>query len=222
MTLTLPTICSMFDNYYIANHKADLNKTYLASSELIYSDGTYRHHVDKEGYIVITEVSDANYLIYIDQCGDICLWVYENIIEVKYKDIVDSLNTLREQTKMHKHTINNHDVCAIKEEHLTELYEKEPKREEDPILVNAPAEIVNINSFTCSECGSTSFEAQRKQNGKFKYICMNCKTKYILIPSKYYIIKSKTISNDLSKNGVAASYAINTNEDDEEDEDEGT
>jgi hypothetical protein len=51
---------------------------------------------------------------------------------------------------------------------------------------------------------------------------MNCKTKYILIPSKYYIIKSKTITNDLSKNGVAASYAININEDDEEDEDEGT
>lgn len=216
--MTLANLCSMFDSYYIAAHRTELDHKYIASSELIYSDGIFKHHVDKDGYIVIKQVQDADYLIYIDQSGNICIWIYQNTLESKYKEIIDTCNKIRDLTKMHRHSTE-----ARVTENKSITVDHKDESEDDEIIKSSPVEVININTFRCTECESRKFDVKILNSGAFKYKCKKCKTIFKLVPSKYYIISSKTIISNTDLNGLS-SYLVNINEEplDEEEEENGS
>lgn len=193
--MTLSNLCSLADTYYIAEHKPELNQTYISSSEFIYSDGTFKHHINNDGYIEIGEIVDANYVTFIDQAGNLYLAIYKYIQEIKFKEIIDRINKIRDQTGMHKHStvIVDNDSDA------------EPPAEKDKILTNsADGDLVNVNNMVCSICGSNKFVEPFVYDADHNITCEceNCRTVYYLIPSKYYIIKSKTIFTASTNNAV--------------------
>ena len=196
--MTLVNLCQLFDTYYIAKHKSELNRKYLSSSELIFSDGDFDHHIDKDGYIVVPSLSAANYFMYIDQSGNLCLWIYELTPETMYKEIVSNMNKVREQTRMHRHTTKPHNKDGTTYDSSSS---NDLDRSKDEIIKSAPAEIVNINKFLCTMCSSSEF-VKTKTGSNIILVCKKCKTKFKLIPSKYYIIKSITMYNDLTANGI--------------------
>lgn len=224
--MTLNNLCDLFDASYIADHKSELNNGYIASSELIYSDGKFTSHINAEGYIEITSVStESNYLIFIDNNGDIFLSVYKYLAETKFKEIIDDLNILRSQTGMHKHTTtstyeptimrNNNNNNPIDDDHkLAEFsgtivtakdeIEEAPKYEDPILTVEGDAKLININNMECEECGSTEFVEPfwLYKDGRLKCKCSKCGTIYDLIPSKYYVISSKRIftNTELNRN----------------------
>ena len=174
--MNLLNVCAIADIYYIAENKLELDQEYLSSSELIYSDGTFSHHINKDGYIKIFDIYDANYLVFIDQNGNLFLAVYKFIADNKFKDIINAMNSIREQTGMHKHDKSANEDTNISPETINEL--------------------VDINNMVCSVCGSTEFYEPFVYNENKRDIncqCKSCNTIYELAPSKYYVIKSKKI-----------------------------
>ena len=69
-------LCSLSDQYYIAECKEELNKKYVSSSEVIYTDGTNTRRIDEDGYIHIENV-DAEYIIFIDRDDKVYLGIYK-------------------------------------------------------------------------------------------------------------------------------------------------
>lgn len=219
--MTLTNVCQLSDIYYIADHQIELNQRYVSLSDRIYTDGKASHHVDKEGYIIIESIIDANYLVFIDKNGDVCLWVYKYIPDTMYKTIIDHLNLLRTQTGIGKHAVishddENNDPMKSSSEGIPAAYpnkqykqNKDYKRENDEYLKQAPAEIVDVNNFICTECGEL-IDRNVSLNSDLSIICTcnNCGTRFTLVPSKYYIIKSKVINNNLDSNGIPE-YMLN-------------
>lgn len=180
--MNLSNVCAISDTYYIAENKLELNQEYLSSSELIYTDGNYNSHINKDGYIKIFDVYDANYLVFIDESGNLFLAVYKFIADIKFKDIINAINDIREQTGMHKH-------------------DKSANKKEDEVSESID-ELVDINNMTCDVCGSEDFVEPFKydKDRNITCQCKGCNTIYKLSPSKYYAIKSKTIfsnANDI-------------------------
>lgn len=229
--MTLTNLCNLADAYYIAKHKYEINQDHIASSNLIYSDGTSKHHVNNDGYIHITSVDDASYLIYLDQEGNVFLWIYELTPEIRYKEIIDNMNTLRSITGMQKHSIkiqskliNNKKESINKENPKEEKQElksnkskkeipesitiepikpKRFKREDDIYLSAAPSEIVDVNNLECTECKSKEFSIYVENDDySIECTCDHCGTSFVLIPSKYFIIKSKTIPTNMKNNEI--------------------
>ena len=206
--MNLSNLCSLADAYYVAEDRSELNQKFIDSSEIIYSDGTNSHHIDNDGYIDINNIKDADYIVFLDQNANVFLGIYKYILEPKYKEVIDALNRLRSQTGMHKHN-RTPDKEKIYEYHGYDTGPKpvkpvEPKREDDKILKKAPADLVNINDMTCSECGSKDFIQPFRYDKEWNISCQcaKCSTVYKLIPSKYYVIKSITKFKDTSKETI--------------------
>ena len=164
--MTLKDLRCLADQCYIAEYKAELNKKYIASSEDIFTDGTNTHYVDSEGYVIIKEV-DAEYIIFLDIDSKVYLGIYKYIQDSKFKEILDGINTLR-------HHIGSAQIKSTK---------------------SLPDDgLIDVNNMTCTECGSVEFSNfSISTAGEIECTCKKCRTKFKLIPSKYYIIKSKTI-----------------------------
>lgn len=168
--MKLQDICALVDQYYVAEYKAELNKTYIASSDTIITDGTNTSNIDEEGYINIKDV-DAEYIIFVDKHSKIYLGVYRYIKDNKFKEILDGINTLRS--------------------HIGSVLLKPTN--------GTPADgLININDMTCTECGLKDFSkfSVNSSTIEIECVCKNCKTKFKLVPSKYFVIKSKTILMD--------------------------
>ena len=239
--MILTNVCQLADVYYIADHQIDLNQRYVSLSDRIYTDGKASHHVDKEGYIIIESLINASYIVFIDKSGDVCLWVYKYIPDTMYKTIMDHLNLLRSQTGIGKHAVVFHDdeVDGIdttisegipaafpmevsnkpKQQYIQQ--DKNYNRNNDEYLKQAPADIVDVNNFICTECGDLiDRNISMNIDSSINCTCNHCGTVFKLIPSKYYIIKSKVINNNLGSNGIPE-YMINFNKvNSEEEEDE--
>lgn len=177
--MILEDLCDLFDASYVADKQNQLDKTYLASSEFIFSDGHYSHHVNSDGYISISNLTGANYIMFLDVNGDIFLAIYKYIPQSKYQDIVENVTSIRNATGMKKHSI----VKAA-----------------DPVNTNIDHTevvkndlLVDINNFRCPECKGEMFIKRLNKNPEdLNAKCVKCHTEYILTPSRYYVIKSKT------------------------------
>lgn len=201
--MTLLNLCSLADSYYIAELKGELNQDYFSSSDLIYSDGTFDHHINKDGYIKITNLQGANYILFMDQSGNIFLSIYKYTSEPKYKEIIDNMNHIRDQTGMYKHSESIFNNIAAPKINIPKDKVEVP-REEDEVLKLANDELVNINNLSCSVCGSTNFVEpfELDHEGTIRCQCNQCRTIYELMPSKYYLVKSKTIFNAIQDNTI--------------------
>ena len=212
--MTLENLCQLFESAYIAHNKAEINKKYITSSTLMFSDGKIHTSVNNEGYIIIERIDDEpNYVMFIDQHGDTFLAIYQYTIEPKYKQIIDEVNYTREQTGMKKHVkstpVQNISNRTDDDDELSNFagkinkrnnINKEPTAENDEILrkENDP-KLININNLVCDECESNEFIEPfwRYADGRVKCKCAKCGTIYDLIPSKYYIVSSKRVFNNI-------------------------
>lgn len=179
--MTIENLCDLFDSHMIVDKMNKMENTFTASSELIYSDGEFDHNIDSEGYIKISNIRDAMYIIFIDSAGDIFLCVYKYIPETKYKNVIDKLNKVREITGMKRH--NNIGEAA-----------------NDRIRINNS--LVDINNLQCPEC--KEIMSVKEKSGKELMIaeCSNCGTKLLLEPSKYYVITTKQQKYDKTDNFI--------------------
>jgi hypothetical protein len=158
----------------VVDKKSNFNNTYIASSNIIYSDGKFSTAIDSNGYIKINNISeDTNYLIFIDQDGDIFLVIYKYIPETKFKDIIDKLNIVRGQTGMKKHTVA-------------------PNKQLIDTILSNNIDLVDVNNLLCESCSEIMTIEKRYSNGDLIAVCKKCNIKYALKPSKYYVLAAKT------------------------------
>lgn len=173
-------LCQMADQSYVAQHEAELNKKYIASSDVIYSDGTNSHYIDAEGYINIENISsDTSYIIFIDQAGQVYLGIYQYIEDSKFKEIMDNLKKIR--------LISNGYIKKVNTDNLS-----------------TKDGLIDMNNLICSECGSKEFTQFKYVNtiGEIECRCKFCRTNYTFAPSRYYFIKSKTVVYPANKYGI--------------------
>lgn len=185
--MTLTNVCMLFDSYTVVEKQSQVSNTFFASSEHIFSDGVYHSHIEKHGYIQITDVENATYIMFVDQSGNIFLNIYKYTQETKYKEIIDNLNTLRELTGIHHHTY------ATEDDYLDE--EDSDAEKEDVDLPSAlRSKYIDLNTFVCLDC-STKIRYRKLQNTDAVIgVCTKCNTEYTLVPSKYYVLKAKKIT----------------------------
>ena len=179
--MTLENLCQLFESAYIAHNKAEINKKYITSSTLMFSDGKIHTSVNNEGYIIIERIDDEpNYVMFIDQHGDTFLAIYQYISNRTDDD--DELSNFA--GKINKRNNINREPTAENDEIL--------RKENDPKLIN-------INNLVCDECESNEFIEPfwRYADGRVKCKCAKCGTIYDLIPSKYYIVSSKRVFNNI-------------------------
>ena len=86
-------LLELADESFVIQHKSNLEKsTHIAYSTAIYTDGKYKTSVDSStGFIEIHNISDANYLIYLDQHQQVVIYIYENIPDILIKNVSDEL-----------------------------------------------------------------------------------------------------------------------------------
>ena len=201
--MNLAQLCQLADVFYIAENKKELDQHYIASSEIIFTDGKNKHHIDADGYICIKDIDNANYIIFLDQDGNIYLGIYKYIQESKYKEIVDGLHHIREQLGLHKHARTHINTPEEEAEKPPEPMTDRRDHTNESIISD---DLVDINNPICEECGSTEFNTPFIYNSKYEIecVCSKCGIQYTLVPSKYYIIKSKTIYKPDNPNSITA------------------
>lgn len=182
--MNLTDLCSLCGQYEIVDTKSQLDKDYYSYSNIIYSDGHVKSHINSEGYIHITNVENADYIMFIGIDYSIYLGIYHRTPDTKYKEIIDNLNKLKKIS--------------------SEILESKVDNDKDTLQ---NTDLVDINTFTCIQCGSNKpmkFTRNRNNNPDALHCkCDNCKSEYTLVPSKFYRISSKKIvyfKSDESRN----------------------
>lgn len=175
----LQNVCNLFDSYFIAEKQNQLNKEYKAVSDNIITDGNYDHRINGDGYIVISNISEtANYLIFIDQNGDLFLAVYKYTPSIKFKDITDAGIKIRKNTGIKKHSVLADSTSLIPS------FVK-------PSDITQSGLLVDINTFKCPDCKKNMIFGKFPESETIIAYCKNCQMEYALVPSKYYVIKAR-------------------------------
>ena len=175
--MTVNEVCNYFDLSEIVDTKLDIDREYYSATGNIYSDGDVKYHMTREAYIHITSVHDASYIIFADRDYNTCLCVYKYIPDITCKYILENLNLLKNTIK--KSDIHHHDEDESKyiDSHVND-------------------DVVDINTFTCTECESKDqmiFTRSVNNPEALEAKCNTCKTEYVFTPSKYYKLASKRI-----------------------------
>ena len=202
MSNNLASILQLADNYTIVDHKVEIDEAeHISVSSSIYTDGDYKYHVDTEtGFIRITELKLASYICYIDRQNKVYLCIYRNIHDNQVKIITDSLISLHEQLNQEKkrkesfktddHVIDNTNLPDLDEATVQLL-----------LYTNG---LVDINNMKCDECGSTEFKDPILCNDDvtIEFQCNKCNTIFRVIPSRFYMLHSKTVFTDTESMGI--------------------
>ena len=174
----------LVDYYYIINHKHEMSKIeYISLSTNIFTNGTYETKIDSAtGFIKIFNVTNADYLIYLDKDQNIILYLYANISSILNKTVVDDIKAIS-KTIVNK---KKPDAVSLSSENF---------------LQNNG--LIDLNNLVCSECDSSEFKTPVicSDGITLELQCAKCYTIYRIAPSRYYRILSKTLfaSNSQSK-----------------------
>lgn len=172
--MNLANLCRLFDQCEIVDTQIQIDKDYFATIENIYSDGNFKTNVTREGFIHITSVKDANYIMYIDRQYHICACIYKYTLETSYKEIIDRLNGLRDVLDKVKGSDDDEITNSINN-HIDD-------------------DVIDINLFICTECDckeKMEFTRSKTNPDALISVCNMCKTEYTFVPSKYYKLSSK-------------------------------
>ena len=203
--MTLNALCALADVSYIAENKEDLYKKYKSSSEIIFCDGKYEHHVDRDGLISIYNITDARYIAFADQEMRVYLGVHKYISDYLYGDIINAIETLREKLGIIR------ELSEGKKENDTDNDEAPIVVKPNSLQVIGDSDLIDINNMKCSECGNTNFENAFRYNEihDIECFCSKCGTVFVLSPSRYYILKAKIsrINNIANENGISVNIA---------------
>lgn len=196
--MTLNEVCACFDQYEIVDTQIEIDREYYAAMQITYSDGEVKSHITREGYIHITSVYNASYIIFVNREYETCLCVYKYIPDIMCKYIIENLHAL--QAVMNKSNINTYNENVI--------------IDNDHIL----NDVIDINTFTCTECDSKEkmiFTRSKTNIEALESKCKYCKTEYVFVPSKYYKLSSKRViyfkSEESSRQIEIAEPKIETN-----------
>ena len=191
--MTVTKLSEAADICYIAENRDELNQKYIATSEMIYSDGTNSHKINSDGYIEIDEVHNASYIVFLDITGNIFLGVYKYIAENKFKEIIDHINKIRDYmskitiTDIKKDDKNNNDIEDNNDIIITN------KSTNSEMMDKKLNTWIDINNFICAKClNQDDFDIVKNPDASMIFTCNRCKVEYLLVPSKYYIIKQFT------------------------------
>ena len=195
MVRTLDDLCNLFDKYEVFDEVIQIDRSFYASTDAIYTDGKYKSNINKDGYIHITSIQNASYVIFIDIEHNTYLCIYKYIPQTKYKLIKQKLQFLKNKIK----ELHQHDQYIIDHDHTAITNETTPTNiiEDDEIYdLNVDDDVIDINTFTCSECDSTDkfiFNRSKTNPDALETRCSKCKTEYVFMPSKYYKLESKRV-----------------------------
>lgn len=204
---TIMDLCALFDRYEIAETQSYIDREYYTVKETIFTDGEYDSHVTRDAYIKITSVRNANYLIFIDIEHKIYLCAYKYMPKTKYKFIKQKLQILKSmiaeevEIDIHHHHYPNTDIIDEKDINKHNVFIDD--------------NVVNINEFICTECGSgekMSFSRSKTNPDALITKCNVCKTEYTFVPSKYYKLSSKKTIYFKSEKSSRQIEIINNND----------
>lgn len=178
---SLIKLCESFDHCFIAEKQIDMNRKFISSSDDIFTDASnYDHKIDNEGYIVISNIDGANYVVFLDKYKELYLAIYQYTPKSEYQDIINAGNRMREKHMIGKKQDKKEPEKTSETKKVNESHDKEIDY----------SKLVDINKFT--RCLSCNTELTRvKDNNSFVYTCNKCKLEYTLVPSRYYVIKSR-------------------------------
>lgn len=216
-------LLELADQHYILQHKSHLSQSiHIAYSAAIYTDGKYKTSIDSNtGLIEIHDISEANYLIYLDQHQKVILYIYENIPEILIKNVSDELMEARDEiivveksdnTESSNFTIVSGNEYNNGEWNDDELNKIRTSASLQQIFLKENG-LMNLNEMVCDECGSIDFNTpvMCNDNTTIEYQCKKCYTIYRLAPSKYYRLLSKTKFNDNTKSKLNIKYVKSDN-----------
>ena len=185
-------------HYSIAEYRREIEShKHIASSTEIYTDGDYSKRVDPEtGYVHIENLHNVSYIMYLDANGTIYLHAYKHISEHNLKIITDGIKSLKKSIQ------TNEEITDFKHLLSTPIEKNNITDMDDvyfEVLLRSQG-IVNINNMVCDTCGGDDFKdpVLCDDMKTFECQCNNCDTIFRLAPSKYYMITSKTVFNDVS------------------------
>ena len=191
--MTLVDLCNFFDRSEIVDTQMDIDRDYYVSVDTIFTDGEYKTTIGTDGYLQITSVHDATYLMFVDIEHKIYLCIYKYIPESKYKHILQRLQLLKIAINKLNGTNNDEDDIDNVIEDLID------------------DDVIDINNFACTECDNNhNFKFKRLKTNP-EIICTKCNicyTEYTLTPSKYYKIASKKTINFKSEKSSRSIHII--------------
>ena len=201
--MTLEQLVKLSDVYFIAKHKIELVQDYITISDIIFSDGTFSHHILPDGYIEITDLKNANFIVFADKNQEIFLGIYINILESKFKIIVDAIQSIKNQLNLVKNTTNTTEETESNIETQEEISQEEVIIRDVDTNQKDETTLLDIVDFACLDCGSTEM-TPFKYNlmGDITTQCKHCKTIFTLTPSRYYVLKSRTSLADPSQYAI--------------------
>ena len=192
-------------NYMIVEHKSELEKhTYDISYSEVLSDGKVHISRDDQKNCLIARVTNASYIAYIDISSprEVHLIAYINILDSAIHHIRNQVNTLINylNSKEEKEQPESEEKVEEPMVDITQLPQSEAVRR---FLIHEEG-LMDINNMVCDICGSTEFKDPEMCND-YKTIecqCKKCYTIYRLIPSKYYMVHSRTVFLNTEKNRI--------------------
>lgn len=207
------------DTYYIAATRAKISESeYLSQSELIYSDADFKHHIRSDGYIKITNINlKVNYIVFLDSNGNIFLAIYKFIPEEKYKEVCDAICSLRKQLGVYAHnpeplpdaeTVST--TQEIKGNNVSSVLSKEEdgmERADESLTISLNG-IYDMNNFSCPDCHSQDVDDVKISGWEVIKQCNSCGTQFNMVPSRFYIIKSRTVFTGSNVNALNLSEEV--------------
>lgn len=200
------------DNYILVDHRAQFElMTFKTSYASIETDGKFKTSIDADSkLLLISNLTNAEYIIYLDENDKVILYIYSRIPEIKLKEIKDGAhrlwNHLIELNKQQTDEEEEQKASTAKSDTSTAMISAEQLTHDEAIkkMLLYNEGLVDLNNMHCNVCDHNEFfdfvlcddmktiEAQ----------CAHCYTIYRLIPSKYYVVHSRTIFVDNEKNKV--------------------
>lgn len=191
------------DSLVVMEHQAEFElMTYKTSYSNFETDGMYSTKVDAVSrLIIISELVHANYLAFLDEDDKIILYIYKQIPEIKLNDVSNAIKRLWDHLNALEKKFESAEEKEVEPtvsiDQLT--YDDAIKR----LLIYTEG-LVDVNHMECDVCGSTDFHefVLCDDNKTIETQCANCFTIYRLVPSKYYMVVSRTTFNDTEKNRI--------------------
>ena len=199
----LKDILELADLAFIIKHQAEINVVeHISYSTAIYSDGKFSTKINKDtGYIIIYDIINASYLVYLDKNQKVVLYIFEYISTALIKNVIDAITDAKKQIQLVDSLSNTNIETNTSTNDLDSINYHQFKTDNEiyrKILHNA--NLIDINNMVCDECNQSNFKTPVlcDDNRTIEFQCKNCYTIYRLKPSKFYVLDSKTvfINND--------------------------
>ena len=193
---------SVVNTYFIVDHRAEFElMVYKTSFSGVETDGQYSTKIDASSrLLVVTNLIHADYIAYLDEDDKIVLYIYKQIPEIKLSEVLNGINKLWAHLKKLEGS-ENKEVTSAESNAVTEqlAYDEAVKK-----TLLRDEGLVDLNHMQCDICGSDRFNDFVVCNdGKtIEAQCANCYTIYRMVPSKYYMVHSRTTFNDNTKNQI--------------------